>query len=175
MKFDKIANSGNDEYYTPPYAIEPLLKYLPKNVTVWCPFDTENSHFSKMIREHDCNVIATHIDNGQDFFYYEPENYDYIISNPPFSKKTAVFQKLFKLNKNFAMLISAVGLFESQVRFELFRDNDWDIMYMNRRIAFFKSYEDQTPSISPPFSSVYISKGIFPNKILFEEINKKGK
>lgn len=29
MKLDKVANSGNDEFYTPPYAIEPLLKYLP--------------------------------------------------------------------------------------------------------------------------------------------------
>lgn len=30
MKMDKIAGSGNDEFYTPQYAIEPLLKYLKK-------------------------------------------------------------------------------------------------------------------------------------------------
>ena len=28
MKLDKVANSGNDEFYTPYYAIEPLLKYI---------------------------------------------------------------------------------------------------------------------------------------------------
>ena len=28
MKMDKVAGSGNDEFYTPAYAIEPLLKYL---------------------------------------------------------------------------------------------------------------------------------------------------
>lgn len=28
MKLDKVANSKNDEFFTPPYAIEPLLKYI---------------------------------------------------------------------------------------------------------------------------------------------------
>ena len=26
MKMDKVAGSGNDEFYTPKYAIEPILK-----------------------------------------------------------------------------------------------------------------------------------------------------
>ena len=30
MKLDKVANSGNDEFYTPMYAIEPILKYLER-------------------------------------------------------------------------------------------------------------------------------------------------
>ena len=29
MKMDKVAGSGNDEFYTPDYAITPLVKYLP--------------------------------------------------------------------------------------------------------------------------------------------------
>ena len=49
MKLDKIANSGNDEFYTPPYAVQPILKYIKPNSTVWCPFDTEDSWFVKLI------------------------------------------------------------------------------------------------------------------------------
>lgn len=30
MKMDKVANSGNDEFYTPFYAIEPIMKYIPR-------------------------------------------------------------------------------------------------------------------------------------------------
>lgn len=30
MKMDKVANSGNDEFYTPLYAIEPIIKYIPR-------------------------------------------------------------------------------------------------------------------------------------------------
>ena len=28
MKMDKVAGSGNDEFYTPGYAIEPVMKYI---------------------------------------------------------------------------------------------------------------------------------------------------
>lgn len=28
MKMDKVAGSGNDEFYTPGYAIEPVMKYV---------------------------------------------------------------------------------------------------------------------------------------------------
>lgn len=31
MIVQQIANSGNDEFYTPIYAIEPILKYLKPN------------------------------------------------------------------------------------------------------------------------------------------------
>ena len=47
MKLDKVASSGNDEFYTPHYAIKPILKYLKPNSTIWCPFDTRNSLFVK--------------------------------------------------------------------------------------------------------------------------------
>lgn len=28
MKMDKVAGSGNDEFYTPRYAIEPIMRYI---------------------------------------------------------------------------------------------------------------------------------------------------
>lgn len=46
-------------------------------------------------------------------------------------------------------------------------------MYLNRRVAYFKSYDDLTPSLNPPFSSVYVCKGVLPKQIVFEEIAKK--
>ncbi len=75
--------------------------------------------------------------------------------------------------KAFAMLVGVVGLFESQRRFEMFRAHDFEIMYFNRRVAYFKSYEDPAPSLNPPFSSVYVCKGILPKTIVFEEIAKR--
>ena len=175
MKMDKVAGSGNDEFYTPKYAIKPILKYIPKERVVWCPFDTKDSNFVKMLEERGNEVIATHRDNGFDFFNYAPEKYeyDYIVSNPPYSRKADVLKRLFELNMPFAMLLGVVGLFESQNRFEMFRDNEFEVMYMNRRVSYFKNYDDQKPSLNPPFSSVYITKDMLPKKIVFEEIDKK--
>ena len=164
--------SGNDEFYTPEYAVAPIMKYIPQNSKIWCPFDTEQSLFVKMFIRGGYEVIATHIKNGEDFFEVEIPECDYIISNPPYSLKGEVLNKLFEINKPFAMLVGVVGLFESQQRFEMFRDNDFEIMYLNRRVAYFKSYEEQKPSLNPPFSSVYVCKGILPKQIVFEEIKK---
>ena len=90
MKLDLISNKAektksrneNDEFYTPNYAIKPLLKYLKPNSYIWCPFDLKESNFVKLLNENGHKVLSTHIDNGEDFFTYNPpSNIDYIISN----------------------------------------------------------------------------------------------
>lgn len=172
MKMDKVAGSGNDEFYTPKYAIEPLLKYISGGAIVWCTFDTQQSLYVSELEKHGCKVIATHIDNGQDFFYMDIPDCDYIISNPPYSRKGEVLQRLFDIGKPFAMLVGVVGLFESQRRFDMFKNNKFEIMYLSRRVSYFKSYDDAKPALNPPFSSVYICSGILPKQIVFEEIKK---
>ena len=178
MKMDKVANSGNDEFYTPKYAIEPLLKYIPSGSKVWCPFDTEQSLFYKVLKDHGCEVKVTHLSAGKDFFVSEDTNKysdwcDYIISNPPYSLKAEVFARLFEIGKPFAMLVGVVGLFESQKRFTMFKENEFEIMYFDKRVAYFKDYNDEKPSLNPPFSSVYLCSKILPKQIVFENINKQ--
>ena len=172
MKMDKVAGSKNDEFYTPEYAIKPILKYIPIDSVVWCPFDTDKSNFVKLLKEKGCKVIATHIQNDGDFFKLNI-NCDFIISNPPYSLKKEVLQRLFDLGKPFAMLVGVVGLFESQKRFEMFKNNNFEIMYLNRRVAYFKDFSEQKPSLNPPFSSVYLCKNVLPKQIIFEEIRKQ--
>lgn len=75
------------------------------------------------------------------------------------------------MKKPFAMLVGVVGLFESKKRFEMFKNNNFEIMYFNKRIAYFKDYKEQKPSLNPPFSSVYICHKILPEKIVFEYID----
>lgn len=173
MKLDEVANSGNDEFYTPIYAIKPILKYIKPNSTIWCPFDTDKSNYVKLFKGNGNNVVNTHIEMGIDFFDCEVPQCDYIISNPPYSLKTEVFDRLFSIGKPFAMLVGVVGLFESKKRFSMFRDNDFEIMYFDKRISYFQSYDDQKPSLNPSFSSVYLCSGILPKQIMFEEIRKE--
>lgn len=102
-------DKASDEVYTPVYAVKPLIKYIKNfnpNATIWCPFDLEFSNYVKIFEEEGFKVIRSHIDEGQNFFYYEPEeHYDVIISNPPFSCKDAVLKRLSELGKPYAMLL----------------------------------------------------------------------
>lgn len=169
---DKIAGSGNDEFYTPEYAIEPILKYLKFNSTIWCPFDLPESFFVKRLTEGSHNVVATHINTGYDFFTTPAPKCDYIISNPPYSIKTEVLQRLFEISRPFMMLVGVVGLFESQRRFDMFKNNEFEVMYLNRRVSYFRDYDEQKPSLNPPFSSAYLCSKVLPKQIIFEEIKR---
>ena len=70
MKMDKVAGSGNDEFYTPYYAIEPLIKYLKDKQfkKVICPFDTKESRIYKKLIQEGFEVTQSHLEEGADFF-----------------------------------------------------------------------------------------------------------
>ena len=173
MKMDEVAGSGVDEFYTPRYAVEPILKYVKQGSHAWCPFDTKDSFFVKMLNESGIRVTCTHLSQGQDFFSLGlPDGVDCIISNPPYSIKTEVFEKLFDIGLPFAMLVGVVGLFESRRRFQMFRDNVFEVMYLDKRVAYLKGYADKKTTMNPPFSSVYLCSKMLPSAIVFETINK---
>ena len=64
---DILYSAGkNDECITPHYAVEPLLEFIPRDVTIWCPFDKPDSQFVQILGQNN-KVIHSHIDDGQDF------------------------------------------------------------------------------------------------------------
>lgn len=156
-----------DEYYTRQYAIKPLLKYIPSDKTVWCPFDKEESNFVKLFKENGNTIIHSHIDDGNDFFKYEPPKYDYIISNPPYSLREPILERLFLLGKPFAMLINISGLFDSKKRWELLKNNDFEIMVFDKRIDYIKEEEK---SSGVPFKSIYLCSKILNSQFVFKSI-----
>ncbi len=113
-------------------------------------------------------VICSHINEGRDFFKYEPEHYDIIISNPPYSLRNDILKRLFELGKPFAMLMNTNGLFDSKVRWWLFKNNNFTLMYLSGRVNYMKEYGLVEKS-SPPFQSAYICSRISDKQILFEE------
>ena len=111
MKLDKVANSQNDEFYTPLYAIKPIAKYIPPHSTIWCHFDTKDSLFVKCLAEQGHYVCYSHKDMGYDFFECEIPKCDYIISNPPFSIKEKVFERCLEYEKDFILVLPETFIF----------------------------------------------------------------
>ena len=65
---NKSMNNKNDERYTPPILVKPILDMIKPNQKIWCPFDTESSEFVISLKEDGHNVIYSHISMGYDFF-----------------------------------------------------------------------------------------------------------
>lgn len=163
----------NDEFYTPLYAVIPIEKYITPKSIIWCPFDTEDSEYVKRFLSLGHTVINTHIQNGEDFFKMKTPKCDYIISNPPYSMKYKVIQNLFERNVPFAMLIGIPGLFDSKERFKMFKNHKFEMMYFDKRVAYFQNYQTKETFGSPLFQSAYVCSKILPQQIVFEEIDKK--
>ena len=148
-----------DEYYTPKSLVEVIIPFLKPNSTIWCPFDTSKSEFVLTLKEKGFKVIYSHLILGQDFFTYEPtEHYDYIISNPPFSRKLEVFDRLYKLNKPFAM-INGLTILNYQEIGEFFLDKDLQLLIPDKKVSF----DGNTTS----FNSCYFCYNVLPKDLIF--------
>lgn len=164
-KFNK-----NDEYYTPAYAVYPIINKLKLNSTVWCPFDTEDSQFVKVLKSNNFKVIYGHINSGQDFFNVNIPECDYIISNPPYSLKGDVFKRLYKIGKPFAMLINFQGIFDHKERFEMFKNNKVEMLWLSPRVNYIKTNEATASGV--PFQSGYLCSGICEKQLDFAYLDK---
>ena len=158
---------NNDECYTPDYGVKPILKYIPEGATVWCPFDTIDSEFTKQISKQN-KVIATHISMGIDFFDFEPEYWDVMVSNPPFTNKRKYFERALSFGKPFALIMTNTWLNDSAPK-QLFKDKDLQLLMFDKRMKFISPDGRDNDKIT--FSSSYYCYDILPKQIVMEELD----
>ena len=160
------SEGNNDECYTPYYAVIPILKYIPKDAIVWCPFDTEESEFVKQISDTN-QVEYSHINNGQDFFQYEPDDWDVMLSNPPFTNKRKYFERALSFNKPFALIMTNTWLNDSAPK-QLFKDKDLQLLMFDKRMKFISPDGRDNGKIT--FSSSYYCWNFLPKQIIMEKL-----
>ena len=165
----KLMYSGgnNDECYTPDYGVKPILKYIPEGAIVWCPFDTEDSQFVIQISKQN-KVEYSHISTGHDFFDYEPDEWDMMVSNPPFTNKRKFFERALNLGKPFALIMTNTWLNDSAPK-QLFKDKDLQLLMFDKRMKFISPDGRDNDKIT--FSSSYYCYNILPKQIIMEELD----
>lgn len=168
MKLEDVMKPSNtDEWKTHKRTVELIIPYLIRNgyKKVLCPFDKEDSNFAIILQEHGIDVTCSHIETGTDFFDIENfEDFDAVVSNPPFSKRQEVLFRLFEVGIPFAMIVNSVGLFDSKTRYELFKGNDFELLIPNGRIKYFN---DSMIGKSPNFQSIFVCRKMATKQIEF--------
>ncbi len=149
----------NDECLTPAYGVIPILEFIPFGKTIWCPFDKKDSWFVQLISKQN-QIVHSHIDDGQDFFKYEPEKWDVIISNPPFTNKRLIFERALSFEKPFALLMTNTWLNDAAPK-HLFRERDLQLLMFDKRIQF-----DNRAKIT--FSSSYFCYNFLPKQLIMK-------
>lgn len=179
MRSLKRAFNKNDELKTPPILVNILLNHLyaysvnfrinnKREPIIWCPFDDENSEYVRIFKEKEFEVVNSNINDGFDFFNYEPENWDIIISNPPFSQKLKVFERLFSFNKPFAMLMNMMAINYQEIG-SLFVGKKIQFLIPDKKISF----NGKTSS----FCSGYVCHDFLTHNLIFTHVenNNTGK
>ena len=162
------SKGSNDECLTLDYAVKPIIKYIPKDKIIWCPFDTKESEFYKQFKNAGYNVIQSHINEGKDFYQYEPDNWDIIVSNPPFTNKKQIFERALSFNKPFALIMSNTWLNDSAPK-KLFKDKDLQLLMFEERMKFINNGKINNKIT---FSSSYFCYNLLPKQIIMESLFK---
>lgn len=159
-----------DEVYTPFYAVEPISEFIPKDKKIWCPFGEEWSAFVQLLKERGYDVINSSLRSGEDFFEYEPEEWDIIVSNPPFSQKDKVLKRVYELGKPFALLLPIQSL-QSEERFK-YLSQGCEILCFDKRIDYHTNGNMKDYTTGNHFASAYFCRGILPQNIIFRKLKK---
>lgn len=88
----------SDDYETPREAWEAIVKFLPRDKIIWEPFYL-NGKSGEYLRELGFQVMH----EDEDFF--EHNKGDIVVSNPPFSRKKEIVQRLVELQKPFVLVM----------------------------------------------------------------------
>lgn len=150
-----------DEYYTPKILVDSILPYVKPFKKIWCPFDTTESEFVIGLTEAGHEVICSHIWTGKDFFLFEPPEYECIVSNPPFSQKLAVLERLYRLNKPFAVLFGLPILNYQEVG-AFFLDKSLQLLIVDKKVSF----DGNTAS----FNTSYFCNRMLPRDLMFAHL-----
>lgn len=160
-------STGGDEYYSPQNVVDMILPFLVQSgyKKIWCPFDLEESRYVQTFQKMGLEVSFGHIATGQDFFDYEKPQGEIVISNPPFSKRDAIFRKLYDMRCPFALVMNFNGLFDSKARAQMFAKNGVELLIPYGRMKF--EHEGEGLLNKPNFQSVYVCHEFLKSPIVF--------
>jgi len=121
---------------TPKYAWENIQQYIPKDKIIWEAFMGDGKS-GQYLTDLGYNVIH----NDNDFF--ESNEGDILVSNPPFSKSKDIMYRLKELDKPFILILPCSKICTQYFR-ENFKDTDnpLQIIIPRKRIQFVKNGND---------------------------------
>lgn len=134
--FPGMKAGSPDDFQTEPAAADWLMPYVSPAKMIWEPA-AGNGNLVKRFTEKGYLVTGSDIKTGQDFmeFKLKPEQYDIIITNPPFSIKEKFLGRCYNLAKPFALLMPITS-FDSVGRRALMKEHGIEVILPHRRTKF---------------------------------------
>jgi len=164
MEMLKKLNKYDDDWTTPLAVWDNIKDYLPKgNTVIWEAFFNEESKSVEHLRSLGCSVVYGNID------FYTNDLGDCIVTNPPFSDKERVINRLYELDKPFIITIPIHSLATRFIKNKF--KNKLQVIIPDLRIHFEKRDKDSGERRTlkrTPFDTIYVCyKMNLPRDILW--------
>jgi hypothetical protein len=155
--------SGYDSCQTPPYALAPLLPFLPKDKIIWEPATGERILENELwLNGH--SVIGSDLVTGDNFFEYQPFRWDLITTNPAYSIKRKWLKRSYELGKPFALLVPLETIGSSEVQ-DLLDLYGFEMMLLDARVDF-KMPNVGWGGTGAQFPVIWLTWKILPEKVM---------
>jgi hypothetical protein len=146
---------------TPDWPVISLLNALPEplkeNSIVWEPA-CGTGNIVNLLKRTNQKCIGTDLSTGVDFLEsnWPTENFDYIITNPPFSLKDQFLKKCYEYKKPFALLLP-ITAFDGKERRAMFKEHGMQLLVLPKRVDF--AFPDGTYKGKPHFFCSWFTWG----------------
>ena len=121
----------DDEWMTPKKAWADIKSLIPKQRLIWEAFYGDGSSGDNL-RELGFDVIHENVD----FFTHNLG--DIIVTNPPFSKKKEIFQRLKELDKPFILIVPTTAIQTLYFKEAFGNSADLQLIFPSRKMQFIK-------------------------------------
>ena len=150
-KKPKVYRSGDlhtsqpfDQCQTPAYGLDPLLPYLRQEWTIWEPAAGERNLVRALQGGGHTVVDSDILDTPpRDFFRWEPQQFNAIVTNPPYSTKYDFLRRCYELGKPFALLVPVETIAAAKAQ-RMYTRYGFEWLLLDKRINFkmpLKNYE----------------------------------
>lgn len=163
----KMRNAHNpnrtDEWYTPLAIVEKCYELLGTRYksTVLCPFDTQASKFVEWGQKTNHTVLY-----GMTDYLDRHYEHDYLITNPPFSLKDKIIEKVLKESKPTALVLPLDSLGGVR-RHKLWKEYGYPSVYVpTKRMRFIDSTTEDRNRVS--FHSIIMLLNVGRSEIIWE-------
>jgi hypothetical protein len=158
-----------DRCYTPAYALDPLLVYLPAGV-VWESAAGEG-HLVRALQSAGREVVATEICSGHDYFIATPPPHAVQVTNPPYSTKYHWIARAYDIGRPFALLmpLETLGAWGYQ---QHARRHGGEVLILNKRVNFHMPNMELTGS-GANFPVAWFCWQLLPSPLVYGDITPR--
>jgi hypothetical protein len=162
-----------DRCNTPAYALDPLLPFLRPDALIWEPAAGTGNIMQALMprRVVGSDLHGDYANPPRDFFGWQPERFDVLVTNPPYSIKFKWLERCYQLGKPFALLVpvETIGAKSAQ---SLMEQHGAELLLLNRRVNFEMPQKGWSGS-SAQFPVLWLCWRLLPSPIVYGKITPR--